>query len=66
MRTNLKSFVCLCLALACAGGTVCTGTNQSGRGKFYIVGMGTVSDLIAVRGAEVIGRGSFLDTASER
>jgi precorrin-4 methylase len=53
MRTVLKTYLCLILALLCAV-SVCAGKDSNGRGKFYIVGMGTAPDLITVRGLEVI------------
>jgi precorrin-4 methylase len=66
MQTNLKTFICLCLALVCAGGAVRAGTDQGGRGKFYIVGMGTAPDLITIRGVEVIRSADIVLIGSEQ
>jgi precorrin-4 methylase len=66
MQTNLKTFICLYLALVCAGGAVSAGTDQGGRGKFYIVGMGTAPDLITIRGAEVVRNADIVLIGSEQ
>jgi precorrin-4/cobalt-precorrin-4 C11-methyltransferase len=66
MHTNLKTFICLCIALVCAGGAVRAGTDQGGRGKFYIVGMGTAPDLITIRGAEVVKSADIVLIGSEQ
>lgn len=66
MQTNLKTFICLYLALVCAGGAVSAGTDQGGRGKFYIVGMGTAPDLITIRGAEVVRDADIVLIGSEQ
>jgi precorrin-4 methylase len=66
MQTNLKTFICLYLALVCAGGAVSAGTDQGGRGKFYVVGMGTAPDLITIRGAEVVRNADIVLIGSEQ
>jgi precorrin-4/cobalt-precorrin-4 C11-methyltransferase len=66
MQTNLKTFICLCLALVCAGGAASAGIDQGGRGKFYIVGMGTAPDLITIRGADVIRSADIVLIGSEQ
>jgi precorrin-4/cobalt-precorrin-4 C11-methyltransferase len=66
MCTYLKTCVCLCLALIWAGGPVRAGRDSSGRGKFYIVGMGTAPDLITVRGIKVIESADIVLVGSEQ
>lgn len=66
MRVNLRTLFCLCLALICAGMADGAGTEQTGRGKFYIVGMGTAPDLITVRGVEVIKSADIVLVESEQ
>jgi precorrin-4/cobalt-precorrin-4 C11-methyltransferase len=51
MRANTQILIGLCLALLCVSATM---RAEAGKGKFYIVGMGTAPDLITVRGVEVI------------
>lgn len=51
MRANARILICLCWALLCVSATMHA---EAGKGKFYIVGMGTAPDLITVRGVEVI------------
>jgi precorrin-4 methylase len=51
MRSISRFLTCLCLALL--GVSAAMGA-EAGKGKFYIVGMGTAPDLITVRGVEVI------------
>ena len=66
MQTNLKAFICLYLALVCASGPLSAGKDQGGRGKFYIVGMGTAPDLITIRGAEVVRSADIVLIGSEQ
>lgn len=66
MQTNLKTFICLCLSLVCARVAVHADTSQGGRGKFYIVGMGTAPDLITIRGAEVVKSADIVLIGSEQ
>jgi precorrin-4 methylase len=51
MRANTRILIGLCLALLCVSATM---RAEAGKGKFYIVGMGTAPDLITIRGVEVI------------
>ena len=66
MRANMRTLSCLCLALLGAGITVGTGAAQAGKGKFYIVGMGTAPDLLTIRGAEVIGSADIILVGDEQ
>ena len=50
MRIKIQTLFFLCLVLLCAPSAI----RAKEPGKFYIVGMGTTPDLIAVRGVEVI------------
>jgi precorrin-4 methylase len=52
MRISVRTLLCLCLASLCFSTAICAG--EPGKGKFYIVGMGTAPDLITLRGVEVI------------
>jgi hypothetical protein len=54
MRTGARLPICFCLVLICISAAPCAG---AGRGKFYIVGMGTAPDLITMRG-EILVRAS--------
>ena len=51
MAANTRIWTCLTLALLCVPPLM---RAEAGKGKFYIVGMGTAADLITVRGVEVI------------
>ena len=51
MRANVRFLISLWLALLCVSATM---RAEAGKGKFYIVGMGTAPDLITIRGVEVI------------
>ena len=51
MRADSRVLTCLCLGLL---GISAAMRAEAGKGKFYIVGMGTAPDLITVRGVEVI------------
>jgi precorrin-4 methylase len=56
----------LILGLIFAREIIGNGADQTGRGKFYIVGMGTAADLITIRGVEVIKSSDIVMVASEQ
>jgi hypothetical protein len=66
MRRNPKILTGLILSLIFAMEIIGYGADQTGRGKFYIVGMGTAADLITVRGVEVIKSSNIVIVASEQ
>ena len=66
MRRNLKNLMGLILSLIFAMEIIGNGAGQTGRGKFYIVGMGTAADLITMRGVEVIKSSHIVLISSEQ
>jgi precorrin-4 methylase len=66
VMANLKSFAFVSIFLFCFIGTGQAGADPAGRGKFYIVGMGTAPDLITLRGLEVIKSADIVLVGSEQ
>jgi precorrin-4/cobalt-precorrin-4 C11-methyltransferase len=66
MRQHLRVFLLVCVAMVCSGHGVSGNDNQGGRGKFYIVGMGTAPDLITLRGVEVLRSADVVLVGSEQ
>lgn len=66
MRRNPKILIGLILSLIFAMDIIGNDADQTGRGKFYIVGMGTAADLITMRGVEVIKDSNIVMVASEQ
>jgi precorrin-4/cobalt-precorrin-4 C11-methyltransferase len=61
-----RMIVCACLVLAGVSGVALAGQTQPGRGKFYIVGMGTAPDLITIRAAEVVRSADIIMVENEQ
>jgi precorrin-4/cobalt-precorrin-4 C11-methyltransferase len=66
MQRNPKILIGLILSLMFALEIIGSGASQNGKGKFYIVGMGTAADLITMRGVEVIKSSNIVLVASEQ
>jgi len=63
MRAKARILMCWCLALLCLSATM---RAEAGKGKFYIVGMGTTPDLITIRGVEVIKSADIILVGDEQ
>jgi precorrin-4/cobalt-precorrin-4 C11-methyltransferase len=63
MRKKLQFLFFLCV---CAGTALGIGADQTTKGKFYIVGMGTAPDLITIRGVEVIRSANIVLIGNEQ